>query len=419
MTPIESSMTLFLQIAIVLTAGRLVGGAARRFGQPQVVGEMIAGVLLGPSLFGLLAPAWQQAVFPAASMNVLFTVSQIGLAAYMFLVGIEFRTELLRSHARGAIVVSVAGMATPFALGAALAGTLVREGGWFDPATSSRVAALFLGAAMSITAFPMLARIIYERGLSGSALGTLCLAAGALDDASAWCVLAVVVASFRGDWWAAARPIGGALLYAAVVAIVVRPLAARIEATVRAKGDLPSSLFTAIMVALMLAAWYTDRIGIYAVFGAFLLGAAVPQGALASHLRNRLEPIVVTVLLPLFFAYSGLNTRLDLLDSRQAWIWTAILLAVAVVGKGAACGCAAIATGADRRTAFATGALMNARGLMELIALNIGLEQGVITRKLFSVMVVMAIVTTLMATPLFELGYGRWARSRGLLGGTP
>ncbi len=415
MTPFELSLLFFLQMAAILLACQVVGRAARWLGQPQVVGEMIAGVVLGPSLLGLFLPDWQQALFPKPALAVLFVVSQLGLALYMFLVGIEFRTELFRTHARGAAAVSVAGMLTPFALGAALALWLVRQDGLFGSDTQPGVAALFLGAAMSITAFPMLARIIYERGLAGSALGTLCLAAGAIDDASAWCVLAIVLASFHSDWWTAVWAIGGGCAYFGVVLVVVRPLALYVHRHVERVGELSPAILAMILATVMLGAWFTDMIGIYAVFGAFLLGAVVPRGRLADELQRKLEPVIVTLLLPLFFTYSGLNTRLDLLNSWQLWGWTLIVLAAAVLGKGVACWGAARAMGADQRTALATGALMNSRGLMELIALNIGLQQGVITERLFSIMVVMAIVTTLMTAPVFELVYGRWARAQGLL----
>jgi Kef-type K+ transport system membrane component KefB len=277
-------------------------------------------------------------------------------------------------------------------------------------------AALFVGAAMAITAFPMLARIIYERGLTGTSLGTLALAAGAIDDGAAWCVLAVVLASLDHDWSVAAKAIGGGLAYAVVVLTVGRrwlmPLARRAEAA----GKITEPMLVFVLALVMLGAWYTDVIGIYAVFGAFILGVAMPRGFFAEQLQKLMEPLTVALLLPLFFTYSGLNTRLDLVDSPALWLIALVVLAAACLGKGGACWAAARWHGEDNRTALAIGALMNARGLMELIILNIGLQRGIISQTFFSIMVVMAIVTTLMAAPLFEWVYGRQARKSGLLG---
>ncbi|MEP0846325.1 MAG: cation:proton antiporter [Phycisphaerae bacterium] len=408
----ELSILVFLQLAAILLACRLVGWAARRLGQPQVVGEMIAGVLLGPSLFGLLAPELNGALFPAKSpsMSVLYCAAQIGLALYMFLVGVEFDVHLLRRRARAAASVSIAGMLVPFSLGALLALGLHRDPQLFAAGVSRGEAVLFLGAAMSITAFPMLARIIYERGLTGTSLGTLALAAGSMDDAAAWCVLAFVLASFTGDGGIALLAIGGGAAYALLTLTVVRrallPLGRRANHT----GTLTPTIFVVVLALLMLAAWLTDRIGIYAVFGAFILGVAMPRGRFADELQTRIEPLTTGLLLPLFFVYSGLNTRIDMLDRWALWGLAAVVLAAACLGKFGACWAAARLSGEPNRDALAVGALMNARGLMELIILNIGLERGIITPQLFSVLVMMAILTTLMATPLFHLSRGRAER---------
>ena len=403
-------------MAVILGMCRLVGGLARRLGQPQVVGEMIAGVLLGPSFFGWIAPGMQQALFPKASMTVLFSVSQVGLALYMFIVGMEFRTELFLARIRSAASVSIAGMVTPFLLGAGLALWMVGRTGFFGDTVSPTEAALFLGASMSITAFPMLARIIYERGLAGTSLGTLALAAGAIDDGAAWCVLALVLASFGESWVVAAKAIGGGFAYAALMLTVGRrALQFLEEMTVRHRGvTMPMLSFTLALV--MLASWWTDYIGIYAVFGAFILGAAMPRGQFNVEVQSKLEPLVVVFLLPLFFTYSGLNTRLDLVDNPFLWMVAALVLVAACLGKGVACWAAARWHGEDNRTALAVGTLMNARGLMELIILNIGLQNGIITLTLFSIMVLMAIATTLMATPIFERVYGRQMRASGQVG---
>jgi Kef-type K+ transport system membrane component KefB len=415
MTTFELSVQFFLQLAVIVAAAQVIGRLGRYVGQPQVVGEMIAGVLLGPSVLGLLWPDLQAALFPKASMGILFAVSQLGLALYMFLVGVEFRTELLRAHARSAAAVSIAGMAVPFALGCTMAGWLTRQSDLFAPQVQTWQAALFLGAAMSITAFPMLARIIYEHGLAGTSLGTLALAAGAIDDASAWCILAVVLASFGDSWWLALKAIGGGLLYCLAVALIVRPLLRPLGRRCDQQQVLSELMLAVAMVLLMLGAWFTDWIGIYAVFGAFIMGTAMPRGYFAAQLQKMLEPLTVVLLLPLFFTYSGLNTHLDLVDSPRLWLIAAAVLLAACLGKGVACWGAARLRGEPQRSALAIGTLMNARGLMELIILNIGLQQGIITHSLFTIMVIMAIVTTLMASPLFELFYGRWARRQGLL----
>jgi len=412
----ELSVRFFLQLAFILGACRLVGWLARVIHQPQVVGEMIAGVLIGPSLLGLFLPGVQAWLFPPQSMTILFAVSQVGLALYMFLVGVEFRGELLRARARSAVAVSVSGMAAPFALGALIALWLLKQGGMFGPKVHAFEAALFLGAAMCITAFPMLARIIYERGLAGTPLGTLALAAGAIDDGAAWCLLAVVLASLDHQWSVAVKAIGGGICYAVLVLTVGRWALHALGRPVERAGRITQPLLALILCLVMLGAWFTDAIGIYAVFGAFILGAAMPRGAFAQHLQKTLEPLTVALLLPLFFTYSGLNTRLDLVDTPWLWFCALVVLGAAVLGKGVACWAAARLSGEQNSTALAVGTLMNARGLMELIIINIGLQRGIITPTLFSILVVMAIVTTLMAAPLFEWVYGRRARRAGQLG---
>jgi Kef-type K+ transport system membrane component KefB len=418
----QLSVQFFLQLAVILSACRIVGWIARRLGQPQVVGEMIAGVVLGPSLLGLLFAQSQTWLFPTTLtlgeasighplMTVIYCLAQVGLAMYMFLVGLEFRTDLLAKRARGAASVSLAGILAPFSLGCLIAWGFAESHDLFKPEVPLYQDALFMGAAMSITAFPMLARIIYERGLAGTTLGTLALAAGSIDDVLAWCVLAIVLASFSGDPSLAVWAIGGGLVYAVLMLTVVRralvPLGRAAEDDARTGDGLPPARLAVILILLMLASWYTDIIGIYAVFGAFILGLAIPRGELPRLIVQRLEPVVVNLLLPMFFVYSGLNTRITLIDSWTLAGVTLLIVLAACMGKGLACFFAAKHTGEPTREALAIGALMNARGLMELIILNIGLERGIITPTLFSIMVVMAIVTTLMCTPIFEWALGR------------
>jgi Kef-type K+ transport system membrane component KefB len=419
MTGPQLSVAFFLQMFVILAVCRIVGTLARRAGQPQVVGEMIAGVLLGPSLFGLFFPGLQKQIFPPDSLKTLYVGAQLGVGLYMFLVGVEFKTDLFASRVRSAAAVSVSGMLAPFALGTGLALWLIKMPGLFAEKATQFEAILFLGAAMSITAFPMLARIIYERGLTGTALGTLALAAGAIDDMAAWCVLAIVLASFGGGALMAVKAIAGGIAYGVLVLTVGRRLFANLGAAAERAGRLTPTMLAITLMCFTLGAWTTDAIGIHAVFGGFLLGVAMPRGLFTRELTRQLESFAVVFLLPMFFTFSGLNTRLDMVNNLQMLLLSLIILAAAILGKAGACWAAARLNGEDNRTALAVGTLMNARGLMELIILNIGLQKGIIQPALFSMMVLMAMVTTLMASPVFELVYGRWARQKGELGAAP
>jgi Kef-type K+ transport system membrane component KefB len=419
MTSVELSAAFFLQMFVILLTCRIVGALSRRLGQPQVVGEMIAGVFLGPSLFGLLFPGLQQGLFPKESLKILYVGAQLGVGLYMFLVGVEFDIETFRKRARSAASVSMAGMIAPFILGSALALGLVRVNGLFSEKATAFEAMLFLGAAMSITAFPMLARIIYERGLTGTSLGTLALAAGAIGDAGAWCVLAIVLASFGAGPMVAIKAIGGGVVYAVLVLTVGRKLLRRFNNAAQSAGQINNTLLALALMLFMLGVWVTDSIGIHAVFGGFILGIAMPRGFFARELQRQLEPFAVVFLLPMFFTFSGLNTRLDMVNSPQLLLIAVTVIAAACLGKGGACWAAARLNGEDNRTALAVGTLMNSRGLMELIIINIGLQKGVIQPALFSIMVLMAIVTTLMASPVFEWVYGRHARKSGTLDTAP
>ncbi len=402
MSPQDLSVRLFLQLAFILLVCQAVGWAFRRLGQSQVVSEMVAGVLMGPSLLGWLAPAASAYIFPAESKPVIYAIAQIGLSLYMFLVGLEFDVDLIRGRLRSAASVSFAGILAPFGLGALIALELHGDPALFSSSVTKAQAVLFLGACMSITAFPMLARIIVEQGLARTSLGTLALAAGAVDDAAAWCVLALVLASFQGAPGIALLAIGGGAAFAAFTLLALRPLLRPFGRRVEARGHLGGMGFTAVLGLVMACAWLTDAIRIYAVFGAFLAGIAIPRGRLAEELKTRMMPLVKSLLLPVFFVYSGLNTRIGLLSGlRMAGIAALVLLA-AVAGKGVACTLAARWHGEPWRESLAIGTLMNARGLMELIILNIGLEARVIQPGLFTVMVLMAMATTLMATPLFN-----------------
>lgn len=402
MTPFELSVLLFLQIAIILVACRAVGWLGSLVRQPQVVCEMVAGVLLGPSLLGAVLPAASARLFPGESRAVIYCLAQLALALYMFCVGLEFRADLVRARLRSALSISLAGILAPFALGVGIAAWIRTDGRFFHASVPAAHALLFMGAAMSITAFPMLARIIYERGLTGTTVGTLALAAGSVDDALAWCVLAVVLAGFTGDSRIALLAVGGGAIYAAATLTLGRSLLGALGRAAQRRVSRQTGL-TLVLALLAVAAWITDAIGIYAVFGAFILGAAMPRGEFCDFVRRTIEPLTTALLLPLFFVYSGLNTRVTLVDTPYLWLVAAVVLLAACAGKGVACALAARWHGESRRDALGIGALMNARGLMELIILNIGLERGIITPTLFSIMVVMAVVTTLMASPMFDV----------------
>ncbi|MBN9143169.1 MULTISPECIES: cation:proton antiporter [unclassified Novosphingobium] len=403
MTNAELSPLFFLAMACILAASRVVGWAARRFlGQPQVVGEMIAGVLLGPSLLGWLAPGVEAMLFPPELKKILYVGAQLGVGLYMFLVGLTFSREEFRLNAGRAAAVSVAGMAAPFAAAAAMAPWLIAQNGLFMPHVGVAQASLFLGAAIAITAFPMLARIIHEQGLAGTRMGTLSLAAGAIGDAGAWVVMALVLASLGAGPAVAVKAAGGGLAFALVMALVAPRLLAPLGHRAEAQG-MDDGLLTLVLGLFLLCAWAMDACGMHAVFGGFLLGTAMPRGALAEGLRARLEPFATTFLLPMFFTFSGLNTQLQVLGKLDLVLVTLAIMAAAVLAKGGACYLAARLSGEDNRSALGIGALMNARGLMELIIINIGLQAGIIGPGLFAILVLMAIVTTLMASPLLAL----------------
>lgn len=409
MNNVHLAVHFFLQIAVILLFCRLVGSIAAKFGQPQVVAEMIAGVLLGPSLFGLFWPEIQQAIFPwdatqttRDTQSYLFPASQLGLALYMFIVGMEFRVDIVQKNLKSSIAVSLAGMIAPFALGAGLAWVFYHHTQLFPEKTSLVEAALFLGASMCITAFPMLARIIHFKKLSGTTMGTVALDAGAIDDATAWCLLAFVLASFDNDWSHALVNIAGGAGYVIVTLLLIKPLLNKLQKWLVKDASLTDAGLVVGLALMSLGAWFTDLVGLHAVFGAFVMGSAMPRGAMVEGLISRIQPLTVALLLPLFFTFSGLNTKIGLLNSWYLWGMCLAVLIAAVLGKGVACWLAARATGLPNKEALGIGTLMNARGLMELIIINIGLQRGVITPELFATLVIMAVVTTLMASPIFD-----------------
>ncbi|MEP9401989.1 cation:proton antiporter [Sphingomonas sp. VNH70] len=418
--PSDYSIHFFLQLAVILLACRVVGWAGQRFlGQPQVVGEMVAGVILGPSLLGLLLPDLQAAIFPKETRGVLYAGAQLGVGLYMFLVGLTLRLDHFRTKAKSAAMVSAAGIAVPFVLAGLVTPLLLKVPGLFAEGISTGSATLFMGACIALTAFPMLARIINERGLADTALGTLSLTAGAFDDAVSWCVLAIVLATFGAGPGIAVLAIGGALLYALFLILFGRRLLSPLGRAVEARGEMSMTVLSITLALFCLSAFFMDAIGIHAIFGGFILGVFMPRGLFVTELKRKVEPLAVVLLLPMFFTYSGLNTRMDTVDSGLLLLIALGVLAVSILAKFGACWAAARLAGEDNRTALGIGALMNSRGLMELIIINIGLQKGIIGPTLFAMLVLMAIVTTVMATPLFEAVYGRKARASGELGGVP
>jgi Kef-type K+ transport system membrane component KefB len=394
---------IILQSCVIIVAARLVGALARRIGQPAVIAEVIAGILLGPSLLGRVAPHLEAALFREASLPGLSLLSQVGLVFFMFLIGLELDPKLLRGRGASSFAISAAGILVPFTLGALCALEIFATQA--APGVRKASFTLFMGIAMSITAFPVLARILSERKLIRTNLGSIALACAAADDVTAWCLLAFVVSFVHAKGLLAALVTSTeAGAFAGFMLFAVRPLLARLAARITTRENLTQNVMALTFVLLFASALISELIGIHALFGAFLFGAIMPrQGDYAHALAERLEDFVVVALLPLFFAYSGLRTELGLVVSVQDWLLCLILILVACLGKFGGSFSVARLTGMNTRDSAALGVLMNTRGLMELIVLNIGLDLGVISPKIFTMMVLMALVTTVMTTPLLKL----------------
>ncbi|HKY38177.1 MAG TPA: cation:proton antiporter [Polyangiaceae bacterium] len=400
---------LLAQIAAILLASRAVALVTRRLGQPLVIAEMVAGIALGPSLLGLVWPSAYGVLFPTSSMPALKMLSQFGLVLFMFLVGLELDPALLRGRRRASVLISNVGILLPFVLGVGSAWliheTHAPKGVPFLPF------ALFLGTALSVTAFPVLARILSERGLTQSRVGAIALACAAVDDVSAWCLLAFVAAIARaGALGEAIWTVGLAAVFSLFMLVVARPLLRRFGSAVAEQGGLTSTRLVVVFVLLLASSGITELIGIHALFGAFLFGVVMPkEDGLAAELAGKLESTAVLLLMPLFFAYSGLRTHIGLLGGAGEWAVALGLIAVATLGKFGGGTLAARVTGLNWREAGAIGVLMNTRGLMELIVLNVGMDLGVITPTIFTMLVLMALVTTFATTPLLRWIYSPMA----------
>jgi Kef-type K+ transport system membrane component KefB/nucleotide-binding universal stress UspA family protein len=401
---LSNPLTIFIaQAILVVTASRAVAMLTRKLRQPMVIAEIVAGIMLGPSVLGLLLPSVEASVFPKTSMPALGLVSQVGLILFMFIIGLELHPKLLKGRARQAVAISHASIVLPFALGGLSAFYLY--GVLAAPGVSFTSFLLFMGASMSVTAFPVLARILVERRLLRTRIGATAISCAAVDDVTAWCILAFVVSIVRSSsLMDAVRTVVLATGYILVMLLVVRPFLERLAGRGRVK--LSQGVVAMTLVAVMISSWVTELIGIHALFGAFVFGAIIPkQGSTAAALAEKVEDVVVALLLPLFFAYSGLRTQIGLLDTPSAWITCAGITLIACVGKFGGSAIAARVTGFSWREASAIGILMNTRGLVELIVLNIGLDLGVISPRLFTMLVIMALVTTFMTTPLLERVY--------------
>jgi Kef-type K+ transport system membrane component KefB len=398
----EALMHVLLAMLVVILAARVLGAVFQKIHQPPVIGEIVAGIMLGPSLLGRLAPQVSAYLLPKAVAPYLGVLSQIGVILYMFLVGLELDASLLRKRGHATVAISHASIIAPFLLGGSLALYL------YPRLSSSDVPftcfALFVGVSMSVTAFPVLARILTDRKVHKTRIGVLALACAAVDDVTAWCLLALVVSVVQARAAGALVTFGLTIAFIAVMILLVRPAMKRLAHVRGQKGRLTPSIAAAVFVAMLLSALATEFIGIHAIFGAFALGAVIPHDSeLAVDLTEKLEEIVIVLLLPAFFAFTGMKTQIGLVSGADSWKLVAIIIGIASLGKFGGSFVASKLTGLGWRDSAALGILMNTRGLMELIVLNIGLELKVISPQLFAMLVIMAVTTTFITTPVLHL----------------
>jgi len=394
---------LLVQIITIMICARIFGWLCKKIGQPSVVGEIIAGIFLGPSLIGLYFPEFSSVLFPKESLPNLGILSQIGLILFMFVIGMELDLKVLRNKAQDAIVVSHASIVFPFTLGMVLAYFVYST--FAPPNVQFLSFGLFLGIAMSITAFPVLARIVQERGIHKTKLGTIVITCAAADDITAWCMLAAVIAIVKaGSVASSIYIILLSAIYVIFMLAVIRPFLKRIGELHASRENLSKPIVAIFFVVLLASAYATEVIGIHALFGAFMAGTVMPEN---SKFRNifieKVEDIALVLLLPLFFVFTGLRTQIGLLNDWYLWQITGLIILVAVVGKFLGSALAAKFVGQPWKDSLTIGALMNTRGLMELVVLNIGYDLGILTPEIFAMMVIMALVTTAMTGPALDL----------------
>src|ERR1700730_13054379 len=400
--PTSSDVMLHVLLAsiVVIVLARLLGTLFRAVHQPPVIGEIIAGIVLGPSVLGRVAPGVAACVLPTSVAPFLNVIAQIGVILYMFLVGLELDPKLLRNRGHATVAISHASILAPFLMGAALALILYPS---FSPANVSFTSfSLFIAVSMSITAFPVLARILTDRGIHKTRMGAIALTCAAVDDVTAWCLMALVVSVVESRTSGALSTVVMALAFIVAMVVVGRPAMVRLTFLYGNRG-LTQGLMAAIFVALLISAMTTDLIGIHAIFGAFALGAIIPHdSSLARELTDRLEDLVIVLLLPAFFAFTGLRTQIGLVSGWEQWLICALIIAVASMAKFGGAALAARLTGMNWRDSSALGVLMNTRGLMELIVLNIGYDLKIIPPTLFAMLVIMALVTTFATTAILH-----------------
>jgi Kef-type K+ transport system membrane component KefB len=395
-------LLLLVQIAAIIVVARVVGYFLVKIGQPSVVGEIIGGIILGPSLLGKLFPAVEAKLFPEDSLFTLQMLGQVGLILFMFMVGAEMDLAAIRKQARAVIVIGQSSIIVPFLLGLAGGYWLYKE--LAPPGISFLSWELFIGISVSITAFPVLARIIQERGLSGSRAGTLALTCAAVDDVVSWCLLAVVVAIVKAQsGWNSIYTIALSLGFVLLMLLGARPLLERLLPAAGVQGVAKKNTMGILFILVLFSASVTELIGIHALFGAFLAGVIVPPNqTFRKSLVDKIEHVSVILLLPLFFAFSGLRTQIGLLNGGAMWIMCLLITIGAIVGKFGGTALAARFVGEGLKDSLILGALMNTRGLMELVVLNIGYDLGVLPPNVFTMMVLMALLTTFMTSPLLH-----------------
>jgi Kef-type K+ transport system membrane component KefB len=398
--------TLLAQIGIILIVARLVGIIFRKIHQPQVMGEMVAGILLGPSLLGLIAPSTFSEIFPAENLGFLNSISQIGLLLFIFLVGLEIDPKILKGRKQAAVTISHVSIIVPFFFGTLLAIYLYPR--LSDDSVAFTHFALFIGIAMSITAFPVLARILAERKLLNSPLGVLSVASAAIGDVAGWLILAAIVFLVRSSETSLPllSTLIGVIIFISIMVFLVRRGLSRLECWFNRDNILSQDVLAFVLIFVLISSWVTEWLGIHALFGAFLAGAVLPKNTRFVHaLTEKLNDIAVVLFLPIFFAFTGLRTSIGLIQGMEMWFYTLLILVVAVAGKFGGASIAARTSGMPWREAGALGILMNTRGLMELVVLNIGLDIGVLSPALFTMLVFMALTTTFMTAPVLEWIY--------------